>query len=53
MKRTNTALLPAVGVAAFLGPRISEEMSDDELVGAFTSITGRIENAISTLVSWF
>ena len=53
VKRTNTAPLPAVGVAAFLGPRISEEMSDDELVGAFTSITGRIENAISTLVSWF
>lgn len=51
VKRTNTAPLPPIGAAAFLGPRISEEMSDEELVGAFMSITGRIENSISTLVS--
>jgi hypothetical protein len=36
-----------------LGPRISEEMSDDELVIVLTSLTGRIENAISSLVGVF
>jgi hypothetical protein len=51
VKRSNTAPLPVMGLAAFLGPRISEEMSDDELVAAFMSIAGRIENSISTLVS--
>lgn len=45
-RKTPTNLTPA-----FLGPRIAEEMTDDELVLILSSVTGRIENAISTLVS--
>jgi len=51
LKRQHPAPIPMLGITAFLGPRISEEMSDEELVATLMSITGRIENSISTLVS--
>lgn len=51
LKRQHPMPIPMLGITAFLGPRISEEMTDEELLATLMSITGRIENSISTLVS--
>ncbi|KAJ9098891.1 hypothetical protein QFC19_006230 [Naganishia cerealis] len=37
--------------ASYLGPRVSEEMTDEELVAVLESLLIRLENALSTLVS--
>lgn len=37
--------------ASYLGPRVSEDMTDEELTGVLESLLIRLENALSTLVS--
>lgn len=51
MKRSNTAQLHALTSTMHLGPKISEEMSNDELLTILLSLSARIENVLSTLVS--
>lgn len=39
--------------ASYLGPRVSDEMSDEELIAVLESLLIRLENALSTLVRSF
>jgi adenylate cyclase len=50
-KRVVTRNLMRVAPPAYLGPHIREDMNDDELATIIESMTTRMENAMSSLVS--
>lgn len=51
MRRSNTAQANALATTMHLGPKITEEMSNDELLTVLLSLSARVENVLSTLVS--